>query len=49
MVIDNRIVVAGSFNYTASANEYNDGNLVVIDFPHAEVESEDIAPFRVPR
>jgi phosphatidylserine/phosphatidylglycerophosphate/cardiolipin synthase-like enzyme len=38
MVIDNRIVVAGSFNYTAPANEYNDENLFVIGSPHAEVE-----------
>ncbi len=33
MVIDNRIVVAGSFNYTAPANEYNDENLFVIGSP----------------
>jgi phosphatidylserine/phosphatidylglycerophosphate/cardiolipin synthase-like enzyme len=41
MVIDDRIVVAGSFNYTQPANEYNDENLFVIRSPHAEVE--DIA------
>ncbi len=34
MVIDTRIVVAGSFNYTAPANEYNDENLFVIGSPH---------------
>ena len=33
MVIDTRIVVAGSFNYTAPANEYNDENLFVIGSP----------------
>ena len=29
---------AGSFNYTAPANEYNDENLFVIGSPHEEVE-----------
>ena len=38
MVIDDRIVVAGSFNYTKPANEYNDENLFVIGSPHEEVE-----------
>jgi phosphatidylserine/phosphatidylglycerophosphate/cardiolipin synthase-like enzyme len=37
MVIDNRIVVAGSFNYTQPANDYNDENLFVIGSPHEEV------------
>jgi hypothetical protein len=32
------IVVAGSFNYTKRANEYNDENLFVIGSPHEEVE-----------
>ena len=36
MVIDTRIVVSGSFNYTAPANEYNDENLFVIGSPHVE-------------
>ena len=43
MVIDNRIVVAGSFNYTAPANEYNDENLFVIGSPHDEVEGITVA------
>ena len=30
MVIDETIVVAGSFNYTQPANDYNDENLFVI-------------------
>ena len=30
MVIDERIVVAGSFNYTEPANEYNDENIFVL-------------------
>jgi phosphatidylserine/phosphatidylglycerophosphate/cardiolipin synthase-like enzyme len=38
MVIDDRIVVAGSFNYTKPANEYNDETLFVIGSPHTEVE-----------
>jgi phosphatidylserine/phosphatidylglycerophosphate/cardiolipin synthase-like enzyme len=38
MVIDDRIVVAGSFNYARPANEYNDENLFVIGSPHSEVE-----------
>jgi phosphatidylserine/phosphatidylglycerophosphate/cardiolipin synthase-like enzyme len=38
MVIDDRIVVAGSFNYTMPANDYNDENLFVIGSPHTEVE-----------
>jgi len=42
MVIDDRVVVAGSFNYTQPANEYNDENLFVIGSPHAEVEGIDV-------
>jgi phosphatidylserine/phosphatidylglycerophosphate/cardiolipin synthase-like enzyme len=34
MAIDRHTVVAGSFNYTAPANEYNDENLFVIGSPH---------------
>jgi hypothetical protein len=30
MVIDEQIVVAGSFSYTQPANDYNDENLFVI-------------------
>jgi phosphatidylserine/phosphatidylglycerophosphate/cardiolipin synthase-like enzyme len=30
MVIDETVVVAGSFNYTQPANDYNDENLFVI-------------------
>lgn len=42
MVIDDRIVVAGSFNYTAPANEYNDENLFVLGSPHVEVEGVEV-------
>ena len=38
MVIDERIVVAGSFNYTEPANEYNDENIFVLGSTHDEVE-----------
>jgi phosphatidylserine/phosphatidylglycerophosphate/cardiolipin synthase-like enzyme len=34
MVIDDAIVVAGSMNYTAPANEYNDENIFVIGNPY---------------
>lgn len=35
MVIDDRVVVAGSMNYTAPANEFNDENIFVIGSPYA--------------
>lgn len=34
MVIDEAIVIAGSMNYTAPANEYNDENIFVIGSPY---------------
>jgi phosphatidylserine/phosphatidylglycerophosphate/cardiolipin synthase-like enzyme len=37
MVIDEAAVVAGSMNYTAPANEYNDENIFVIGSPHDRV------------
>ena len=43
MVIDNRIVVAGSFNYTKPANDFNDENLFVIGSPHDEVQGIEVA------
>jgi len=45
MVIDERIVVAGSFNYTQPANDYNDENLFVIGsvFPKVENIEVDLA------
>ena len=42
MVIDEQIVVAGSFNYTAPANEYNDENIFVLGSVHEEVEGIDV-------
>lgn len=43
MVIDEQVVVAGSFNYTAPANEYNDENIFVIGSVHSEVEGINVA------
>jgi phosphatidylserine/phosphatidylglycerophosphate/cardiolipin synthase-like enzyme len=42
MVIDEQVVVAGSFNYTAPANEYNDENIFVIGSVHAEVDGRAV-------
>jgi phosphatidylserine/phosphatidylglycerophosphate/cardiolipin synthase-like enzyme len=42
MVIDEQVVVAGSFNYTAPANEYNDENIFVLGSVHDEVEGIDV-------
>ena len=38
MVIDEQIVVAGSFNYTQPANDYNDENLFVLGSVFPKVE-----------
>jgi phosphatidylserine/phosphatidylglycerophosphate/cardiolipin synthase-like enzyme len=38
MVIDETIVVAGSFNYTQPANDYNDENIFVLGSPFDTVE-----------
>jgi phosphatidylserine/phosphatidylglycerophosphate/cardiolipin synthase-like enzyme len=44
MVIDQRVVVAGSFNYTRPANEFNDENLFVVGCHASGVEdSVDVA------
>jgi phosphatidylserine/phosphatidylglycerophosphate/cardiolipin synthase-like enzyme len=32
-IIDDRTVIAGSYNFTASAEEDNDENLLIIDDP----------------
>jgi phosphatidylserine/phosphatidylglycerophosphate/cardiolipin synthase-like enzyme len=49
MVIDEQVVIAGSFNYTAPANEFNDENIFVVGSVHAEVEGIEVAeqPCRV--
>jgi phosphatidylserine/phosphatidylglycerophosphate/cardiolipin synthase-like enzyme len=43
MVIDERIVIAGSFNYTAPANEYNDENIFVLGSVHTDVDGVHVA------
>ena len=44
MVIDDAIVVAGSFNYTGPANEYNDENIFVIGSPYADLPEREGGP-----
>jgi phosphatidylserine/phosphatidylglycerophosphate/cardiolipin synthase-like enzyme len=44
MTIDHHTVVAGSFNYTAPANEYNDENLFVIGSPYEDLPEEQGGP-----
>lgn len=44
MVIDRHTVIAGSFNYTAPANEYNDENLFVIGSPYEGLSKSDGGP-----
>lgn len=44
MVIDDAIVVAGSFNYTGPANEYNDENIFVIGSPYADLPKAEGGP-----
>ena len=50
MVIDQRLVIAGSFNYTAPANSLNDENIVVLGDleetdPAAETAQRRLAAF----
>lgn len=44
MVIDESIVVAGSFNYTAPANDYNDENIFVIGSPRLALPASEGGP-----
>lgn len=44
MVIDRHTVIAGSFNYTAPANEYNDENLFVIGSPYKGLPKREGGP-----
>jgi phosphatidylserine/phosphatidylglycerophosphate/cardiolipin synthase-like enzyme len=44
MVIDEAISVAGSFNYTAPANQYNDENIFVIGSPYPDLPARDGGP-----
>jgi phosphatidylserine/phosphatidylglycerophosphate/cardiolipin synthase-like enzyme len=44
MVIDDSVAIAGSYNYTAPANEYNDENLFVIGSPFTDLPSDQGGP-----
>lgn len=44
MAIDRHTVIAGSFNYTAPANEYNDENLFVIGSPYRDLPKKEGGP-----
>lgn len=44
MVIDDAIVVAGSFNYTGPANDYNDENIFVLGSPYADLPKTEGGP-----
>jgi phosphatidylserine/phosphatidylglycerophosphate/cardiolipin synthase-like enzyme len=44
MVIDDAIVVAGSLNYTAPANEYNDENIFVLGSPYPDLPRREGGP-----
>lgn len=44
MVVDDATVVAGSFNYTAPANDYNDENLLVLGSPYADLPADEGGP-----
>jgi phosphatidylserine/phosphatidylglycerophosphate/cardiolipin synthase-like enzyme len=43
MVINERVVVAGSFNYTQPASDYNDENLFVLGSVFPETEGVTVA------
>lgn len=44
MVIDDATVVAGSFNYTGPANDYNDENIFVIGSPYPDLPKAEGGP-----
>lgn len=44
MVVDDSVVVAGSFNYTAPANEYNDENIFVLGSPYPDLPDSEGGP-----
>jgi phosphatidylserine/phosphatidylglycerophosphate/cardiolipin synthase-like enzyme len=46
-VVDNRTVVAGSFNYTRPANDYNDENIFVVGSPYDEIKEPGRKPIEV--
>ena len=44
MVIDETTTIAGSFNYTAPANDYNDENIFVMGSPYVDLPRRDGGP-----
>ena len=44
MVIDDSVVIAGSFNYTAPANLFNDENIFVIGSPYPDLPEDEGGP-----
>ncbi|MEV4759761.1 phospholipase D-like domain-containing protein [Micromonospora sp. NPDC049559] len=44
MVVDDATVIAGSFNYTAPANQYNDENIFVIGSPYPDLPAREGGP-----
>jgi phosphatidylserine/phosphatidylglycerophosphate/cardiolipin synthase-like enzyme len=46
-VIDDRTVVAGSFNYTRPANDFNDENIFVLGSPYDEIKEPGRTPIQV--
>lgn len=44
MVVDDATVVAGSFNYTVPANDYNDENLFVLGSPYPDLPADEGGP-----
>jgi phosphatidylserine/phosphatidylglycerophosphate/cardiolipin synthase-like enzyme len=49
MVVDHHTVVAGSFNYTAPASDYNDENIFVVGSPYKGLPKKDGGPVDVAR
>ena len=47
MVIDEAIVIAGSMNYTAPANEFNDENIFVLGNPYPDLPKDKGGPVDV--
>jgi len=44
MVIDEAVIIAGSFNYTEPANNFNDENIFVIGSPYADLPKNQGGP-----
>jgi phosphatidylserine/phosphatidylglycerophosphate/cardiolipin synthase-like enzyme len=44
LVVDDSVVIGGSFNYTAPANEYNDENIFVIGSPYPKLPAKEGGP-----